>query len=179
MVDHEEILFRLSVEALDLHHGNLLRVGQREPPDIVRPVKDLQSATVVDDSIVTVALVALGAVVFGGWLWLELWVRLSPTVEVGFTEREVRGASEGSSYRVRVAVPTDDRVIERWLFTSHRRYETLEGRPTIPVHVRRLGGRTLVRGVGQWNLLLVVGLLAAILVVNLFMAVLDLIGFYR
>lgn len=101
------------------------------------------------DGLLIAALV--GSVIFGSWFLIEVWVRLGEVQQVPFSEREERSGSEDTFWRVRAQVPTSHSVEEKWVWVSRKQYEGLEDQQAVLVHVRRLGDRTIVRGVNHWR----------------------------
>lgn len=101
------------------------------------------------DGLLIAALV--GSVIFGSWFLIEVWVRLGEVQQVPFSEREERSGSEDTFWRVRAQVPTSHSVEEKWVWVSRKQYEGPEDQQAVLVHVRRLGDRTIVRGVNHWR----------------------------
>jgi hypothetical protein len=102
----------------------------------------------------------VGTLIFLPWLLLEVWLRRSPVEEVSFTEREEKSNSEYAFWRVRVRIPSSYQIEEKWVWISAKQYAALEGADVLPVHVRRWGQRTMVRGVHHRGRVWLIGFMA-------------------
>jgi hypothetical protein len=117
---------------------------------------------------------AVGSIIFGLWLALEVWIRRAPVEDLAFTTREEKGGSEGSYYRVRVQVPSSYQINDKWVWISAKQYETLEGVQMMPVHVRRSGDRIFLRGVRHRGRVWLIGFIAFYFSFNLIIILFDL-----
>lgn len=126
---------------------------------------------VVDGPLVA-ALV--GSLVLGGWLCLEVWVRRGEVQQVPFAEREERSGSEDTFWRVRAQIPTSHSIEHKWVWVSRKQYAGLEDQKVLPVHVRHLGERTIVRRVNHWGRVWWIGFLTSYFGFNLIIQFFDL-----
>lgn len=120
------------------------------------------------------AFAAVGSIIFGLWLALEVWIRRAPVEDLAFTTREERSGNEGSYFRVRVQVPSGYQISEKWVWISDEQYETLEDVQVMPVHVRRSGDRVFLRGVRHRGRVWLIGFVAFYFGFNLIIILFDL-----
>lgn len=119
-----------------------------------------------------VALV--GSLIFGVWLVFEVWIRRGEVREIPFHQREERSGYEDTFWRVRVQIPASHSVEEKWVWVSRKQYAELEGQSSIPVHVRHVGERTVLRGVNHGGRVWLIGFLAFYFAFNLIIQVFNL-----